>query len=498
MHKLECHGGFFMRAGTTDLSIWQYVHDQNCYRLPARLPDGCTVVDVGGHIGSFSRLCQERGAGRVIAAEPCRESADLFVKNVPGAELKRFAVVGHGLGKAKLAHMDGNPCTYTLLLENDDSEEVPLITLNDLCKSLDHIHLLKLDCEGGEYDILAHSDAVLARCEAVIVECHTGLGKGPAGVEEIAQAIQRAGLEIRQRFDLGGPHLLAARPGTSWWSKRPYELLIGVPSTGWISEGTANASFLASKRHKVHRRPSCASGGNFNELWAAALTAGAAGSITHYAQLHADIEVIESESGLLWADRQIEEMDAVDADFLSSPLAIKDIRKLTSCGIGNPANPWKPWRRFTTKELDSFPRTFDAAQVGYATRYLLHNFALCIWDMRKPVWYQTDEDGETPFVFNFREKIKRVGDVWERSQDSEDWAYSRIMWQRGVKSFLTTRIEVIHLGELGWSNKGSEGGIYQNGDEDLASQWRSEIKPPPKPARNLRSGLALTGSLGAP
>ncbi len=250
------------------------------------------------------------------------------------------------------------------------------------------------------------------------------------------------------------------------------KVLLGVPGTGLLCEPASQTSWLASLHHDVDRLPCNGFGPNFNACWTGALNTGMAGTYSHFAMIHTDIGAVEEEEGKRWLDRMIEDMEKVKCQFLSVPMAIKDCRGLTATGIGNPDNRWNPWRRFTTKELDTFPPIFNAAMLGYADKYLLHSGAMCLWDMRWPGWYEPDEDGCCRAVFNFTERVQLVDGIWCRSQDSEDWAYSRHLWQMGAQTYVTRRIKLNHYdGKMAYPNHG-DWGTYKNGDENTASQWR--------------------------
>jgi hypothetical protein len=248
-------------------------------------------------------------------------------------------------------------------------------------------------------------------------------------------------------------------------------VLLMVPSGGSLCEGSGQASWLPALHHKIDRFPSYMSGPNFNNCWVHALNYAKQGKIDLAAMVHADLKVVEDEEGKRWIDRLYEEMESGGFDFISAPMAIKDHRGLTSSGIGNPENRWTPWRRFTTAELETMPRTFTAEDAGYPDKFLLHNHGLCLWDMRKPVWYETDAEDCVKAVFNFEERIKLVGEEFVREMDSEDWAFSRRMWELGAKTAITTRIKTIHYGSAGYPNWGCEG-TYKDGDEDTKDQWQ--------------------------
>ncbi len=61
--------------------VWSSVCNRNEYRLPDSLA-GQTVVDLGGHIGSFARACLDRGAEHVLSVEPLPANCQAFRHNL--------------------------------------------------------------------------------------------------------------------------------------------------------------------------------------------------------------------------------------------------------------------------------------------------------------------------------------------------------------------------------------------------------------------------------
>ncbi len=252
------------------------------------------------------------------------------------------------------------------------------------------------------------------------------------------------------------------------------KILVTVPGGFNPSWGTAVAAFLASKRYHVNAEPCINSGPNFNIALQLGMNAFKTNGFTHLVQLHTDTAVVCQREDVRYADVMVEELEKWGADFISVPNTIKDERALTSSGIGNPDNPWTPWRRWTVKELDEeLPKTFDARKVGYGDKYLLHNNACSMWDLRKPIWWSTEE-GILRHTFNFTERLRVVDGIVHRDVESEDWAYSRQMWKLGVKSILTTKLKLLHTGSMVYPNTGNWG-TYKDGDEDTSSQWRPEL-----------------------
>lgn len=136
--------------------VWRLVNVGNEYRLPADTT-GWRVVDVGAHIGSFTRAALDRGAAQVIACEPHGGRAECLARNTLGrpVTIAPYYVVGR---------LDG-----TVPLPGDEPFADRLRPLDELLPD-GPIDLLKLDCEGGEYSIAEGTN--LSRVARIVGEAH--------------------------------------------------------------------------------------------------------------------------------------------------------------------------------------------------------------------------------------------------------------------------------------------------------------------------------------
>jgi FkbM family methyltransferase len=135
-----------------------------------------TVLDIGGHIGAFTRKVKRYWPdARVIAAEPDPDSAALFYRNtagVPGISIYPGAVLGRPNVSEVLLRQSGRANTDRNAAASQVAEVVAPLAGNfppappttvvegrDVIDLLDRhgnpeIDLLKLDCEGADGEIL--------------------------------------------------------------------------------------------------------------------------------------------------------------------------------------------------------------------------------------------------------------------------------------------------------------------------------------------------------
>ena len=182
---LETRDGIrpYARENIWDARIIREISVQRPYlRGFVDLPPAPVVVDVGGYIGDFSIYAARRmNASRVIVYEPTSENWRMLVDNIALNELQtRIVAVNEAVGESgtlKLnVDVDGQEIHSSAYWYPDaPKREVPSITLDQLLDAheLTHVDLLKVDCEGGEYDIFSiASDDALARIRRFTMEWH--------------------------------------------------------------------------------------------------------------------------------------------------------------------------------------------------------------------------------------------------------------------------------------------------------------------------------------
>jgi FkbM family methyltransferase len=136
------------------------------------------VVDIGANVGDSSIYFALKGARKVVGVEPLPNVYAQAIENVKlnHLESKIFlinAALGSKSGKVKVPC---NTSTFTSsgfsTLKSNGECEVPIVTLSEVMKQIDEPYLLKMDCEGCEFDVILNDYEHVRMFDKLIVEHH--------------------------------------------------------------------------------------------------------------------------------------------------------------------------------------------------------------------------------------------------------------------------------------------------------------------------------------
>lgn len=209
------------QLGSARFLINEIFHKKFYERAGFELKPSDTVVDIGANMGLFAMWASTQvGQGQVLSIEPTSNCFATIIENISRNELKNIIPLQIALGAEEcmlelLEYPGFNAVTHAAhlkpaawgqffikLLYRKYSEppnrlEVPCQTLEKVIneQELQIIDLLKIDCEGAEYDILLSTpDEVLKRVQRIVMEFHE-LDRSHSH-HELVDRLQSVGFEV--------------------------------------------------------------------------------------------------------------------------------------------------------------------------------------------------------------------------------------------------------------------------------------------------------------
>jgi FkbM family methyltransferase len=188
-----------------DLQVSRELLSKDAYAMPdevaARMPSAGSirVLDLGANIGLFAlSIYRQLKSADIFCFEPDPSNLKLLSRNI----------IQNGLGDSikalpyAAAAQDGevrfvSDGKHTSHIARDPSETAQLVTQYDIFPLASSCELIKMDIEGGEWEILRDPRFASLPFRAVVLEWHgrkiTGTGSG----QEARSRLEAAGLDVR-------------------------------------------------------------------------------------------------------------------------------------------------------------------------------------------------------------------------------------------------------------------------------------------------------------
>lgn len=194
------------------MDIWilkEVALDQDYESFGVRLEDGWKVLDIGAGFGAFAVAVGGRLlATTVYAFEPFPGSYALLCENIRINGLRNVQAFPEAVaarpGRASLFGTSADPLQLTMAAQDETvSPSVLEVNATSLDRIFDDLQLdrcdfLKIDCEGGEYEILFNASAqTLNKTRHICLEYHDGVTMHSHG--DLARFLEERGFIVSLR-----------------------------------------------------------------------------------------------------------------------------------------------------------------------------------------------------------------------------------------------------------------------------------------------------------
>ena len=183
--KLRSGEHFYVRSLLDIWVIKETILDRQYESASTKLMDGWRVVDIGAAMGDYSVwAARQVPNGSVVAVEPFPDSVELLHRNLSENHVENVRVIEKAVsgssGNAELNLVGKSLVQHSTSLSGNNraTTQVSSITLAELLheSQIETCDYLKMDCEGGEYDILFNSSTeTLFKIKRICMEVHDGV-----------------------------------------------------------------------------------------------------------------------------------------------------------------------------------------------------------------------------------------------------------------------------------------------------------------------------------
>ena len=181
-------------------TMYHEIFIQDDYRLVQNERiENRNVLDIGGNIGAFSLLASYLGAKKVVCVEPISTTYQSLLENIEQAKITNITplknVVSEVSGDLVKISLNNHSGLNSMFNVENDFETIESITLTEALAHFDNNDiLLKIDCEGAEYDILLNAtEEDMSRISEIVMELHTDFNPKYKGSEIMDNKLSKFG-----------------------------------------------------------------------------------------------------------------------------------------------------------------------------------------------------------------------------------------------------------------------------------------------------------------
>ena len=187
--KIKLHGGI------SNGDVRSIFVDNIYQQLPVK---GKTVIDIGANIADSSIYFALCGASKVVGFEPFPKNFQLAQKNIKLNSISdKITVYLAGCAadnRDTIVDPDFNGGGASILKDFGEGIKIPVLTLENILKYNDSLNddfpILKMDCEGCEYETVLSADKhILQKFSHMMIEYHYGY-------KNLKEKIEKSGFKV--------------------------------------------------------------------------------------------------------------------------------------------------------------------------------------------------------------------------------------------------------------------------------------------------------------
>ena len=211
--SVSLKGGYRVLVPTSLMSAFDEVFLREVYAGNFKIKPDSTIIDIGANVGYFALYAYKHyKPQRLIAFEPMPFNCELLEKHRDLNGINTLEIVQKAVASDAVSIQIGYNESVDFSVgasvlqrsASDQTLEVKAISLYDLLNEyqVEVCELLKVDCEGAEYDILLNaSSESYERINAIVIELHDWVPKEIGVPNDLKNKLESNGFQVYIRKD---------------------------------------------------------------------------------------------------------------------------------------------------------------------------------------------------------------------------------------------------------------------------------------------------------
>lgn len=181
---------------------------------------GLTIVDIGANKGYFSVLAANNKLNKVISYEPIRDTFRALEENVALNKLGNITVYNMGVagenGLREFSYSKDTSIVSSMVFKaGEENEQIQCISLENVFiqNNILFIDVLKIDCEGAEFEIFYNSNRdTLSKIREIRMEYHNIDESNTHNINALTRYLEGNGFSLTKKIEA------RSNLGIAWFS----------------------------------------------------------------------------------------------------------------------------------------------------------------------------------------------------------------------------------------------------------------------------------------